>query len=103
MAIRFVHVFDADHEPRRIAEVQRIFRSYYGDVDGKNVGGNPQVDNTDYAAFNAAYRSRLGQSNYRNYLDWDNSMLLDAADYAQFQKRYAKALTVGGSYVTITP
>lgn len=30
MAIRFLHVFDPDHEPRRIAEVQRIFRSYFG-------------------------------------------------------------------------
>ena len=30
MAIRFVHIFDADHDFRRIAEVQRIFRSYYG-------------------------------------------------------------------------
>ena len=34
MAIRFVHVFDADLEPRRVAEVQRIFRSYFGDVYG---------------------------------------------------------------------
>ena len=34
MAIRFVHVFDADLEPRRIAEVQRIFRSYFGAVYG---------------------------------------------------------------------
>jgi GNAT superfamily N-acetyltransferase len=34
MAIRFVHVFDADLEPRRIAEVQRIFRSYFGEVYG---------------------------------------------------------------------
>ena len=32
MSIRFVHVFDADLEPRRIAEVQRIFRSYFGAV-----------------------------------------------------------------------
>lgn len=34
MAIRFVHVFDADLEPRRVAEVQRIFRSYFGHVYG---------------------------------------------------------------------
>jgi acetoin utilization deacetylase AcuC-like enzyme/ribosomal protein S18 acetylase RimI-like enzyme len=34
MAIRFVHVFDADLEPRRVAEVQRIFRSYFGAVYG---------------------------------------------------------------------
>ena len=32
MAIRFVHVFDADLEARRIAEVQRIFRSYFGEA-----------------------------------------------------------------------
>ena len=32
MAIRFLHVFDPDQDPRRIAEVQRIFRSYYGTV-----------------------------------------------------------------------
>src|SRR5688500_20217310 len=34
MAIRFVHVSDADLEPRRIAEVQRIFRTYFGEVYG---------------------------------------------------------------------
>ncbi|HET7553663.1 MAG TPA: histone deacetylase family protein [Gemmatimonadaceae bacterium] len=32
--IRFVHLYDADHEPRRIAEVQRIFRSYFGAAYG---------------------------------------------------------------------
>ncbi len=32
MAIRFVHVFDADNDPRRVAEVQRIFRTYFGDA-----------------------------------------------------------------------
>lgn len=34
MAIRFVHVFDADQDPRRLAEVQRIFRSYFGEASG---------------------------------------------------------------------
>jgi len=34
MAIRFVHVFDADLEPRRVAEVQRIFRTYFGEAYG---------------------------------------------------------------------
>ena len=34
MAIRFMHVFDADHEPRRVAEVQRIFRTYFGAAYG---------------------------------------------------------------------
>jgi acetoin utilization deacetylase AcuC-like enzyme/GNAT superfamily N-acetyltransferase len=32
--IRFVHLYDADHEPRRMAEVQRIFRSYFGTAYG---------------------------------------------------------------------
>ena len=32
MAIRFLHLFDPDTDPRRTAEVQRIFRSYYGTV-----------------------------------------------------------------------
>ncbi len=32
--IRFVHLYDADHEPRRLAEVQRIFRTYFGAAYG---------------------------------------------------------------------
>lgn len=32
MGIRFLHIFDPDHESRRIAEVQRIFRSYFGEA-----------------------------------------------------------------------
>lgn len=34
MAIRFVHVYDANRESRRLAEVQRIFRSYFGEATG---------------------------------------------------------------------
>lgn len=34
MAIRFVHVYDAVRESRRLAEVQRIFRSYFGEAYG---------------------------------------------------------------------
>ena len=34
MAIRFLHLYDADADPRRIAEVQRIFRSFFGEVYG---------------------------------------------------------------------
>jgi acetoin utilization deacetylase AcuC-like enzyme/GNAT superfamily N-acetyltransferase len=30
VAIRFVHVYDADREARRLSEVQRIYRSYFG-------------------------------------------------------------------------
>jgi acetoin utilization deacetylase AcuC-like enzyme/ribosomal protein S18 acetylase RimI-like enzyme len=34
VAIRFVHVYDAEHEARRLAEVQRIFRTYFGEATG---------------------------------------------------------------------
>jgi acetoin utilization deacetylase AcuC-like enzyme/GNAT superfamily N-acetyltransferase len=34
MGIRFLHVFDPDQSPRRIAEVQRIFRTYFGEAYG---------------------------------------------------------------------
>jgi acetoin utilization deacetylase AcuC-like enzyme/GNAT superfamily N-acetyltransferase len=43
MGIRFVHVFDADHEPRRIAEVQRIFRSYFGVAYGEYADRIPEL------------------------------------------------------------
>src|SRR5215203_630041 len=43
MSIRFVHVFDADLEPRRIAEVQRIFRSYFGAVYGDYAARIPDL------------------------------------------------------------
>jgi acetoin utilization deacetylase AcuC-like enzyme/GNAT superfamily N-acetyltransferase len=35
LAIRFVHVFDADHDARRLGEAQRIFRSYFGGANGE--------------------------------------------------------------------
>jgi acetoin utilization deacetylase AcuC-like enzyme/GNAT superfamily N-acetyltransferase len=34
MAIRFAHVTDSESDFRRVAEVQRIFRSYFGEVYG---------------------------------------------------------------------
>jgi acetoin utilization deacetylase AcuC-like enzyme/GNAT superfamily N-acetyltransferase len=43
MSIRFVHVFDADLEPRRIAEVQRIFRSYFGTAYGDYADAIPNL------------------------------------------------------------
>jgi acetoin utilization deacetylase AcuC-like enzyme/GNAT superfamily N-acetyltransferase len=43
MAIRFVHLFDADLEPRRIAEVQRIFRSYFGEAYGEYADTIPDL------------------------------------------------------------
>jgi acetoin utilization deacetylase AcuC-like enzyme/GNAT superfamily N-acetyltransferase len=43
MGIRFVHVFDPDHEPRRVAEIQRIFRSYFGAVYGEYADRIPDL------------------------------------------------------------
>lgn len=43
MALRFLHVLDADHEPRRIAEVQRIFRSYFGEPYADYAGKIPDL------------------------------------------------------------
>lgn len=34
MAIRFAHVTDSESDTRRVADVQRIFRSYFGEVYG---------------------------------------------------------------------
>ena len=43
MAIRFVHVYDADHEPRRVAEVQRVFRSYFGGATAEYADAIPDL------------------------------------------------------------
>ncbi|HEU4564633.1 MAG TPA: histone deacetylase family protein [Gemmatimonadaceae bacterium] len=43
MAIRFIHLFDPDHDPRRTAEVQRIFRSYFGEVYGDYAAKIPDL------------------------------------------------------------
>lgn len=43
MGIRFFHLYDPDHEPRRLAEVQRIFRGYYGKVYGEYAERIPKL------------------------------------------------------------
>jgi acetoin utilization deacetylase AcuC-like enzyme/GNAT superfamily N-acetyltransferase len=43
MGIRFLHLFDPDHEPRRMAEVQRIFRGYFGEAYGEYAGKIPDL------------------------------------------------------------
>jgi acetoin utilization deacetylase AcuC-like enzyme/GNAT superfamily N-acetyltransferase len=43
MAIRFLHLYDADADPRRLAEVQRIFRSYFGEAYGEYAGQIPDL------------------------------------------------------------
>ena len=43
MAIRFLHVYDADADPRRITEVQRIFRSYFGEAYGGYADEIPEL------------------------------------------------------------
>lgn len=43
MAIRFVHVYDADHEARRLTEVQRIFRTYFGEAYGASADRIPDL------------------------------------------------------------
>ncbi len=43
MPIRFVHIHDPVLSPGRIAEVQRIFRSYYGDAYGNYADNIPEL------------------------------------------------------------
>jgi hypothetical protein len=67
----------------------------------EDVGGDSnsdgQADNTDLAAFQAAYRSRRGMSNYRWYLDYNNDGMIDSTDYYQFLRRYKTGLNSDGS------
>lgn len=56
MAIRFVHVTDSESDTRRVADVQRIFRSYFGDVYG------------DYADRIPALLSRQAELGHRTIL-----------------------------------
>lgn len=56
IAIRFVHVTDSESDARRVAEVQRIFRGYYGEVYG------------DYAASIPGLLSRQAELGHRTIL-----------------------------------
>ncbi|HET7585545.1 MAG TPA: histone deacetylase family protein [Gemmatimonadaceae bacterium] len=49
MAIRFVHVFDAANDARRLEQVQRIFRSYFGQVYGAYADRIPELLQRDRA------------------------------------------------------
>jgi hypothetical protein len=66
--------------------VATFFR-LFGDVNGDG-----QVDDSDRAAFLAAYRSRSGMANYRSYFDYNGDGLIDSTDYYQFLRRYGTQL-----------
>jgi autotransporter-associated beta strand protein len=71
------------------------FHRLFGDSNGDS-----QVDNTDLTAFNASLRTRIGQTGYRAYFDFDNNGTVDTSDQFQFQRRYKTKLNADG---TISP
>jgi hypothetical protein len=77
------------------AQAAQFFR-LFGDVNGDH-----QVDGTDLAAFQAAYRSRQGMANYRAYFDFESNGLIDSQDYYQFQRRYKTRLNADGSLTAL--
>jgi hypothetical protein len=76
--------------------VVESFWRLYGDVFGDR-----QVDETDHAAFLAAYRSRVGMTNYRAYLDFTGDGLIDNTDYYQFMRHFRMRLNPDGSVIRI--
>ena len=46
------------------------------------------MDATDLGQFDGAFNSNSSQSNYRAYLDADNSGAIDASDLGQFNARW---------------
>ncbi|MFO0841496.1 MAG: autotransporter-associated beta strand repeat-containing protein [Gemmataceae bacterium] len=72
------------------------FHRLFGDANGDAV-----VDAvTDLAAFQAAYRTRIGQAAYRAYFDFLNNGIVDSVSYYQFLRRYKTRLNPDG---TLTP
>jgi hypothetical protein len=71
------------------APLNTSFHRLFGDVDGdgKVSSSIPSVTLNDLTAFNAAYRSRRGMTNYVEYLDFDNDGDNDGADQTQFYRR----------------
>lgn len=69
----------ADH----VADVHRLF----GDEDGDRT-----VEPSDLTAFNAAYRSRRGMSNYKAWFDFDQDGDVDGADQTQFYRRNTQSV-----------
>jgi uncharacterized membrane protein len=76
-------------------QVDAFFR-LFGDSNGDG-----QVDDTDLAAFRAAYRSRKGMPSYRWYLDYNADGYVDSVDYYQFLRRYKFRLNSDSSYSPI--
>jgi hypothetical protein len=65
---------------------------YFGDSLGRS-----KVDDTDLAAFNAAYRSRIGMTTYRAYFDCNGDGVVDSMDYYQLQRHYHTRLNSDGT------
>src|SRR5262249_54867535 len=68
------------------------FYRYFGD---SNAGR--KVDDAVLAAFQSAHRSRIGQSAYRSFFDFDGNSLIDSGDYNQFLRRYHAQLNSDGT------
>jgi hypothetical protein len=59
------------------------FHRLFGDVNGDRV-----VDDLDKAFMDAAFRSRQGQANFREYLNFDWNRVIDNQDQSAFNTRF---------------
>jgi hypothetical protein len=73
-----------------------LFHRLFGDSNG-----DAKVDSTDSTAFLAAYRSYIGQANYRAYFDFFNHARVDSTDYYEFLRRNGQKLNADGSLSTL--
>jgi hypothetical protein len=55
------------------------------------------VDGTDLTAFNASFRTRIGQPQFRAYFDFDGNNIEDTSDQYQFNRRYKTKLNADGT------
>jgi hypothetical protein len=79
--------------PALATAVNDTFFRLFGDSNGDR-----QVDDTDRAAFQAAYRSRQGDfGGYKAYFDFNGDGAVDMTDYYQFLRRYKQRLNGDGS------
>jgi uncharacterized repeat protein (TIGR01451 family) len=69
------------------AGVSENFWRLYGDVLGHRT-----IDSANVAVFMAAYRSKRGMPNYREYLDFNNDGYVDSVDYYQLLRRNGTTL-----------
>jgi predicted outer membrane repeat protein len=67
-----------------------MFWRFFGDSNGDR-----KVDNAEMTLFNAAYRSRLGMTNYRATFDFNGDTIVDSVDYYQFLRRRGSTATKG--------